>query len=177
MADAAGGLQLPKVERTLVASGEWFTIECAVRADLSSPAGEFLIALESGTWATRDEALQEPDEQISWRSWFVAACEFLAETGWPPHGNPYNQLQDGIWELKHQVLRVPFYDTDGCGNSTPKIDYDSYSRFTTRPWPEDFDEFLRLTTAFEKTTQKTDPREIQLALTIREEDLDHDRPG
>lgn len=169
------GLDFPKVERMLVARGEWFTVECAVRRDRSSPVAEFLQDLGDGASPVASEVL-EKDEQIDWRRWFVRACHRVATTGRPPHGDAHNQLQDGIWELKYWDLRVSFYDTDGSGVYVPLVDTESYSRFTTRPWPEDFLESLRLTTAFAKTGQKTDPAQIALAIDVREEDLEHDRP-
>lgn len=164
---------MTKVERRIIAAGDQFAVECAVRTDLSSPVSDFLDTVQVGT-ADHVEDL-EPDEQIEWFDWFTAACEALADNGTLPHRQDHNQLLDGIWEIKHGVLRVSFFDTDGTGEYEPLIDYDSYSRFTTRPWPEDFCYYLRLTTAFEKTTPKTPPAEIELAKTVRTEDLEHDR--
>lgn len=162
---------MAKVERILVAEGGWFLIECAVRKDLSSPVGEFLRELRDGEHDLID---QEPDEQVRWHDWFVAACEYLAETGDPPHRS-YNQLMDGMWEIKHASLRVSFYDTDGSGHFTPKVDRTMLGPYEHRAWPEDFAEVLRLTSAFEKTGQKTNPREIGFAKLVRMEDAAHDR--
>jgi hypothetical protein len=166
---------LTKVIRTVIADGDYFAVECAVRSDLSSPVVDFLADVARGGWHESREL--EPDEQVDWHHWFIAACELLANTGHLPHRDAHNQLLDGIWEIKHGSLRVSFYDTDGRGNHTPKINRDGYSRFTTRPWPEDFDEYLRLTTAFPKTGRRTPPSEIVSAQQVREEDLEHDRQG
>ncbi|WP_421740692.1 hypothetical protein [Cellulomonas sp.] len=157
----------------MIAHGEQFAVECAVRTDLSSPVSEFLDDVQAGA-ADRVEGL-EADEQIDWFDWFMAACDGLADFGTLPHSHDHNQLLDGIWEIKHSVLRVSFFDTDGTGTYEPLIDRTPYSRFAARPWPDDFLYYLRLTTAFEKTTQKTPPAEIELAKTVRTEDLEHDR--
>lgn len=164
---------MTNVERRIIAEGGQFAVECAVRTDLSSPVSEFLDSVEGGN-ADHVEDL-EPDEQILWFDWFTAACERLAQHGTLPHRHDHNQLRDGIWEIKHSVLRVTFFDTDGNGQDEPLIDHESYSRFATRPWPDDFLYYLRLTTAFEKTSQQTPPAEIELAKTVRTEDLEHDR--
>lgn len=166
---------MAKVERTLVASGACFDIECAVRTDLTSPVAEFLEGMRSGTLGAQDGVAYEADEQLEWRDWFLAACRHIARKGRPPHRDAHNQLQDGIWELKHWDLRVSFYDTDGSGTYEPTVDHASYGRLVTRPWPDNFEEFLRLTTTFPKTGQKTPPEEIALAIQVREEDLAHDR--
>jgi hypothetical protein len=172
------GLALTKVERTLVAQGDFFDVECAVRSDLSSPVDEFLVAMKSGTWEpgldnSIEEEHLEPDEQITEYSWFIRACSHIASTGEPIYNHSYNQLQEGIWEIKHYKLRISFYDTDGSGEYEPLIDYDSYEgTFATRPWPQDFLEYLRLTTAFKKSEQD---EHIALAPIVRTEDLEHDR--
>lgn len=166
---------MPIVDRLLVAEGRWFAVECAVRRDLSSPVADFLDGLRVGKSPVAQTAGLELDEQIDWRRWFVQACRRIADDGHPPHRDAHNQLRDGIWELKHWQLRVSFYDTDGSGRYEPLIDDALHSRFKTRPWPQDFEENLRLTTAFGKTGQKTEPAQIQLAIDVREEDLEHDR--
>ncbi|MFS0700283.1 hypothetical protein AB6N24_09955 [Cellulomonas sp. 179-A 4D5 NHS] len=164
---------MANIERRVIAEGEEFCVECAVRTDLTSPVSEFLDGIEGG--AADHVGDLEPDEQIRWYDWFMAACDGLAEYGTLPHRHDHNQLLDGIWEIKHSVLRITFFDTDGSGEYEPLIDSDSYSRFTTRPWPDDFLYYLRLTTAFTKTAPKAPPAEIELAKTVRTEDLEHDR--
>lgn len=164
-----------------MASGDHFDIECAVRADLSSPVKTFLDEMKSGSWepvqegasAIDEEEHLEPDEQVECYSWFVKACKRIATKGTPIHGQSYNQLQNGIWEIKHWDLRISFFDTDGTGQYEPLIDYDSYKGTRkTRPWPENFEEYLRLTTAFPKSQQEV---HIEKSQEVREEDLEHDR--
>lgn len=165
---------MAKVERILVARGQCFDVECAVRADLSSPVGTFIDELTAGSWHP-DYASEEipADEQIDFLYWFTSACNQIATNGQPPHNQSFNQLQNGIWEIKHWDVRVSFYDTDGSGEYQPLIDYDSYrGLYASRPWPDDFDEYLRLTTAFTKSVQKA---HIELAQEVREEDLQHDQ--
>lgn len=129
--------------------------------------------MKSGSWAPEGEEQLEADEQINCYAWFVKACKKIATTGEPIHRQSFNQLQNGIWELKHYRLRISFYDTDGSGDYEPLIDRDSYKgTFASRPWPEDFEEYLRLTTAFGKANQD---EHIILAQEVREEDLEHDR--
>jgi hypothetical protein len=164
---------LANVERRIIAEGEQFAVECAVRADLTSPVSQFLDAVGSGSAEHVGDL--EADEQIDWFDWLIAACDGLAHYGWLPHRHAHNQLLDGIWEIKHSVLRISFFDTDGTGKYEPLIDRESYPPPATRPWPDDFDYYLRLTTAFTKTSAKTPPTEIALAKTVRTEDLEHDR--
>lgn len=141
---------------------------------MSSPVEEFLDDMRTGAWSPEEEDDElEADEQITCYSWFLKACKKIANTGQPVHRHSFNQLQNGIWELKHINLRISFYDTDGTGNYEPFIDRDSYKgTYASRPWPDGFDEYLRLTTAFGKLSQD---RHIVLAQEVREEDLEHDR--
>lgn len=168
---------MPKVDRVLVADGECFTVEFAVRTNGASPAADFMRGLQEGTYDGRDSQLAA-DEQVDMWDWFVEACARVASEGVPPPGNTHNQLEGGIWELKHRSARLTFFDTDGSGVDAPTIDYDSYAGFhRPRPWPDDFDEYLRLTTGFMKRSQKTPPREINFAGLVRKEDLRHDQIG
>lgn len=150
-------------------------MQCALRKDRSSPAADFMDKLREADLEAASQAELPPDEQVASWHWFIAASERIADTGEPPHGRTHNQLQDGIWELKHLALRLTFFDTDGKGKDEPLIDRESYSRFQQRPWPEGFEEYLRLTTGFVKRSQKTPPKEIGFARLVRKEDLDHDR--
>lgn len=157
----------------LVADGECFTVEFAMRTNGDSPAAEFMRDLQEGEGR---ETQLAADEQVDIWAWFLEACARIASNGEPPPGRTYNQLESGIWELKHRSARITFFDTDGSGADDPTIDDDSYiGSHRLRPWPEDFDEFLRLTTGFVKTSQKTPPREINFAGLVRKEDLRHDR--
>ena len=166
---------MTKVDRELVAEGECFSIEFAVRTNGRSPAAEFLRGLQEGASSGSDGVELSADERVDAWAWFLEACDRIARQGDPPPGRTYNQLQDGIWELKHQMARLTFFDTDGSGADDPTIDYDSYAGFQAqRPWPEDFEEILRLSTGFMKRAQKTPLKEINFARLVRKEDLRHD---
>lgn len=167
---------MPKVERVLVADGECFTVEFAMRTNGRSPAAEFLRSLQEGESGAMREGRLAPDEQVGLWEWFLEACDRIAQRGDPPPGRSYNQLEDGVWELKHRAARVTFFDTDGSGADDPTIDYDSYVGFQSpRPWPNDFEDILRLSTGFMKRAQKTPPKEIGFARLARQEDLRHDK--
>lgn len=172
---ATKGLGLAKVERRVVADGDQFCIQCAVRSDLSSPTSDFLDELSTGAWAVKqDESLDSHEAQVDAYDIFLAAMEYLAERGDLPKGMVFNVLRDGIWEFKQGSIRVTYYDTDGLGGHVPKRSERSLVMGTVQ-WPDDYDEYLRLTTAFEKTTQKTTEGQLYLADKVREEDLSHDR--
>jgi len=163
---------LPKVERMLVVDGSVFEVACAVRADgTTSYVADFLDALERGEWERERAENLAPDEQLTFRDWFYAALFSIADDGLPPHGG-YNQLRDGIWEIKHWDVRVTFFDTDGTGTYLPKT---TQGGFWNPSWPDDFEPFLRLSTVFDKTGQKAGEGNIRLAIQVREEDLAHDR--
>lgn len=167
------GLELPKVERVLVASGKQHDVECAVRTDLSSPVSTFLSDLREGSLDDDAPAgLEDADEQVSFYYWFLAAAQHLAETGELPDRVGYNALRSGVWEIKRWNVRVTFFDTDGSGSQTPKkTEIDILRKRPEWPW---FDEYLRLTTAFEKTSQKTPEEQLRLAEAVMREDLAHD---
>lgn len=166
---------MAKVERVKVASGDAFLIECAVRADFSSPVSEFLDQLAAGRFEVRrNPELDSLEAQSNLYMRFVAGMEFLAEHGELPQGSlTFNSLEDGIWEFKPGSLRVTFFDTDGRGNHIAKR---RERNFVTGqiPWPDDYDYFLRLATAFEKRGRRAEPGHIYTAKKVREEDLEHD---
>lgn len=165
-----------KVERRLVADGESFTIECAVRTDQTSPVAEALDQLAAGKWPVEDnsDGLDRLDRQVSVRDGFLSAMRHLSQYGTLPPGTHYNVLLDGIWEFKRLRMRLTYYDTDGRGSHEPV--YVEKGHWRNTPWPmNDYDDYLRLTTAFEKTTAQTPQHEIDLAKQVREEDLEHDR--
>jgi len=169
---------MTKVERTVVCKGDEYEVACAVRADcVTSPVAEFLSALKEQTWAVVSDGVAplSPDEQVKAHSWLLAAIEHFANHCEFPHVGDRNQLMQGIWEIKHWDLRVSFFDTDGEGNYSPKIT----ERIHTGgggycPLP-DFDDYVRLGTVFIKVTAKTRKHEIDSAIQVREEDLEHDR--
>ncbi len=168
-----------KVERRVIADGDQHEIACAVRADcVTSPVAKFLDDLECGLVDPASAPDLEPDEQIGHRVWLHAAFERFAEEGDVPGPNSHNQLRDGIWEIKRFNLRIAFFDTDGCGGYDPKINFDGAGLWSPPEWPE-FDEYIRLATAFVKPPKRrpTPPREIALAKKVRDEDVNHDRQG
>lgn len=167
---------MTKVDRRVVADGDYFEVACAVAADgVTSPAAVVIDELEVGMWADPDaEAL--PDEyQPKLRTRLLAHIKQLATQGELP-AKAYNRLQDGVWELRVESVRMTFYDTDGEGGWSPKtgeklVTWDGYR------WdlPDDFDEYLRLGHCFAKVGQKTPPGDIDKSRTMREEDVSHDQ--
>lgn len=172
-----GGLQLSKVDRRLIARGQWCEVRCAVDASLESPAAEFFDELKTGYWDD-PEVDDLPDErQVKEYYRFLALCKRLANGEDLEDWLSYNRLEDGVWELKVGIMRLAFYDTDGEGGFTPKMG-ERHDEFDGRiKWliPEDFDEHIRLANSFAKTGAKAPPEEIDRAKVIRGEDLDHDR--
>jgi len=168
---------MAKVDRRVIHDGAVYEVACAVRADaVTSPVSEFLDRLKEQTWRTdAAEAGLAPDEQVRAHAFLLATIRHFADTGEFAHWTDRRPLRDGIWEIKRLHLRLSFYDTDGAGGYTPKyanrLPMAGGGRFEI---PE-FDEFIRLGTAFGKTGRQTPPHELALATLIREEDLAHDR--
>jgi len=162
--------------RTVVADGECHLIECAVAADGSAPALEFLNQLRKGVRETYPVDI-DSDAQVQAYGIILARCEYLARYGEFASRNRkhYNQLWDGIWELKHEELRLSFFDTAGDGTYSPKIAESDY--WGNAPRLPIFDEFIRLGRGFPKprTMRWTPEAEIRFALRLREEDLEHDK--
>lgn len=156
-----------------------FSIECAVKRDMTSPVDEYLDRLENGDIVLRaPENVREEhqDSSLPQLAWFYAICDHVAEYGTPPRQNTHNQLRDGIWEFKPYNLRIAFFDTDGTGKNHSTVrESITACHWNGRPWPEVFLPFLRLTTCFEKTSQQTPEWVFSDSQTIREEDLEHDR--
>jgi hypothetical protein len=169
---------LSKVKRTLIADGSTYRIECAIDSNRNSPAKEFLDELKAGVRDTNPLKLPK-DAQISTYSEFLESCEEFAEFGdfdcpKSQQHKWYNQLQDGIWELKKGELRLSFFDTDGQGGFEPKIQSKNYWDFV--PELPDFDPFIRLAHGFPKpaSQRKTKESDMNLAEKIRLEDVNHD---
>lgn len=165
---------MAKVQRTVVADGSCYEIACAVTADGTSPAEMALAELADNVWPD-PEAEELPDEyQTSMRKRLMAALERLAETGELPR-SMYNRLNDGIWEFKFATLRMSFFDTDGEGGWVPKLGTPSV--ITGPHWllPDDFDEFIRLGHTFGKSSQRTNPADLQRCAEVREEDVAYDK--
>jgi hypothetical protein len=163
---------MAKVNRFLVHDGDIYCIECAVRDDgVTSPVAEFLGALRNQSWESEIDSSDQPKTY----QWLLAKMEYFADNGEFPHIGNWNQLMKGIWEIKRWSIRVTFFDTDGKGHYTPKIE----EKIITGgggycPLPN-FDPYIRLGTVFEKRTRLTPQHELDLAYMIREEDLEHDR--
>lgn len=168
-----GTLDLTKLERTVIADGEFCVIECAVRSDGSTPVEVLLRELEEGTWPNPNSEELPDSYQPRQRDRFLALCELLAEGDDLPQ-NAVNHLEDGIWEFKVGDLRVTFYDTDGRGGyvaKTPKY----VSNWSGADFEYDMDEFVRLGHYFAKTGPTTTSNDLQSANEVRVEDLTHDR--
>ena len=169
---------MTKVHRRIVHDGNVYLVECAVRADgITSPVANFLDQLREKTWLPEPDDTHpvEPDEQPSAYAWLIQKIAYFADEGEFPHVGDWNQLRNGIWEIKRWHIRVTFFDTDGHGSYTPKI----IQRIHTGgggyfPLPN-FDPFIRLGTVFTKATQKTPQHELEYAEQIRREDIAHDR--
>ena len=78
------------MNRRSIVKGQMHQVDCAVREDGRSPAGEFLDALKSGAW-DRAEGTEPLDEQIGDYHWFLNAVRHWANTGEPV----YNAI---VWQ-------------------------------------------------------------------------------
>lgn len=166
---------MTKVVRTLVYKGV-FTIECGRDADGESPAHDLLKLLLAKQWVN-SEAEKYPDEkQASFYARLRDLLKRLAQDEELPLGT-FNRLDDGIWELKVNNLRLTFYDTDGIGGYIPRLGVRMYDWDGQPYWdlPTDFYEDIRLGTYFEKDDQQAPPEEIARSIEFREEDISHDR--
>ncbi|QHK19716.1 hypothetical protein GU243_08235 [Pseudarthrobacter psychrotolerans] len=168
---------MSKVERRIIAVGQYGQVACAVDASLAAPAAVFLDELKTGYWDD-PEVGELPDErQVKEYYRFLALCKKIANGEDLEDFLSYNRLQDGVWELKVGIMRLAFYDTNGQGSWTPKPG-DRHEEFDGKvKWliPMDFDYFLRLANSFPKTEAKAPPEEILRAMQIRKEDVNHDR--
>ena len=175
-----GALELSKVIRSCIVIGEWYKIECAVRADGTSPAREFLNLVKTGMWEADPEVHDLPDdEQVRDYHRLINSMRYLATHGEPEHDNDVNDLEDGLWEFKCYTKRLVFYDTDGYGGYEPKLRIQERARSEYPEleswWFPKFDYTLRLANSWPKVGPVADPLDIQEAIRIREEDLKHDR--
>jgi hypothetical protein len=170
---------LSKVRRRLVWEGDEHVVECAVRADkITSPASDFLDHLKQGAWTEDPDFTDLPDDaQIAHHDKFLVFCRILAETGLPCYRGAVNDLRDGVWEFKLGAKRMSFFDTHGDGTYEPKLRPANASEALPGEfyWFPYFDDYIRLGHAFPKTGQKTTEEDIDLTLTVREEDVEHDR--
>lgn len=163
---------MSKVERSEVAKGDCYIIQNAVRLDGTEPAALFMDLLDQGKMIVDEGELV--DEYLPRDASHVrAAINDLAEGRELP-ANRYNELRDGIWELKSGDVRVSFYDTDGSGNYTPKFGTVTHTHWRKIIELPDFDDFIRLGHSFPKQSKTTTESDIALTKTVRLEDLSHD---
>jgi hypothetical protein len=179
---------LAKVEgtgptRPLVVKGRLYVVRCAIRADGSCPAGDFLAALKAGTLAgdTDDaDAGLQPDERFSDYGWFIKTIMHFADEGEPPYTRAINYLEAGIWEFKHGSKRITFYDTSGGGRYWEKdeiVDHADAHEPDSEHWHiPNFDREIRLGHCFLKDGNNTRGSDLTTMREVREEDLDHDKP-
>lgn len=167
------------MDRRAIVRGQFHQVDCAVRADGHSPAGQFLDALRDRTWE-RTETSEPLDEQIDDYHWFLNAIRHWANTGEPVYRDAVKALEDGVWEFRHGDKRLTFYDTDGSGGYVPKLPIQHHadaeapdSEFWQIPY---FDRLIRLGHAFTEVSQKTLKHDLEESWKVREEDLEHDRP-
>lgn len=164
---------MSKVERSEVADGVCHIIENAVRLDGTEPAALFIDLLDQGKMIVNEEELV--DEYLPKDASHVrAAIDDLAE-GRELASNRYNELRDGIWELKSGDVRVSFYDTDGAGQFTPKSGAVTQTHWRKIIELPDFDDYIRLGHCFPKQSRATAESDITLTKTVRLEDLSHDK--
>jgi hypothetical protein len=114
------------MNRRTIMRGQFHQVDCAVREDGRAPAGQFLNALKKGVWDQHEE-LGPLDEQISEYHWFLNAIRHWANTGEPVYRDAVKALEDGIWEFRHGDKRLTFFDTDGNGGYTAKLQIRSHA--------------------------------------------------
>ena len=172
------GLRLSKVERFVVADGQYFYVSCAFDSDgLTSPARDHLDSLKSGTWPN-DDSPELPDEtQVKLHRRIYAICEALANDGEILPRDACKPLRDGVWEIVVGNSRITFYDTTGFGEWTAKHAeyYEDWRQKKIWLIPQDFDEHVRLGHVFEKVSQRTLEHDLEQAVRIRREDVAHDK--
>lgn len=171
---------MPKLQRRMIAAGECYVVECAVRADRSEPAKEFLDLLKVGMWKDDPDSDSIPDdEQIQDWAVLLDKIKYLAKQGEPERKDDINYLDDGLWEFKVASKRLAFFDTPGDGSYEAKakiIDRASSPHEDSWAWwVPDFDDYIRLANYWPKTEEKAGQFNIEEGRKIREEDLSHDR--
>lgn len=168
------------MNRRVVVDGAYCLIECAVAADGSSPADEFLDALEKGMWTDDPEPPTEfpSDEQIHDYAKLMWIMEAFGRDGFPPYARAVNYLDQGVWEFKHGGKRISYFDTLGDGSATVKVKITNRAKVPDPDgqywWFPEFDELVRLGHCFGKTGSKSEAEDVARATQLREEDLAHD---
>ncbi|MCU1616977.1 MAG: hypothetical protein JWO98_4517 [Frankiales bacterium] len=152
-----------------------------MRADLSSPARDLVEEMQRGDWADDPYFKSPPDEdQIHDVAKLLAELQTMVDYGRPSRPSAVRHLRDGVWELKYSVRRFVYFDTPGDGTYEPKVPVQDGHNLPIGQQDEFWqyplmDEVLRLTNGFSKTGQKAPPEQIDLAIVIRDEDVQHDR--
>lgn len=84
-------------------------IECAWRADGSSPGTVFCRSMQQGQWRD-DPNFKEPRDLDQVRDWasLLAKIKYLGKHGVPARASDVNFLRDGVWEFKHSNRRLTY---------------------------------------------------------------------
>ncbi|WP_432978620.1 hypothetical protein [Dactylosporangium sp. CA-233914] len=167
------------MRRKRIASGDYCMIECAVREDGSSPAAWFLEQLRQGSWEEDPDTTGLPDDaQIGDYYKLMTWFEMLANDGLPAYQRAVNYLEEGIWEFKLGAKRLTFFDTPGDGTFTPKpkiLDRDLAVNDDDFWWFPEFDPVIRLGHFWPKMGKWAESEDIDEAVAVREEDIQHDK--
>lgn len=166
------------MQRRPIVRGQFHHVDCAVREDGSAPAGVFLDALKKGVWDQNEES--EPlDEQISDYHWFLNAIRHWANTGEPVYRDAVKALEDGVWEFRHGDKRLTFFDTDGNGGYTAKLQI-SHTQTPRRLIANIEHPLLRPPDPHRTCVHQGQPKDTHSGSSRipqdQEEDLVHDRP-
>lgn len=176
MFDKHGGLGLTKVSRRVVKDGKWAMVECALRADGTSPAIELFDRLKEQMWDDPDSQALPDEYQASILFRLYAAIEGISD-GEDPEPGVLEFLRNGIWQLNVASLRLTFYDTDGKG-SCPSLHFVPERQFDgTYRLPDSFAEIIRLGHYFGKprAVRRTPKEHLRTAFAVRKEDMEYDR--
>lgn len=154
-------------------------VECAIRADGSSPAADFWLNLKSDVWPDEYAAFVHPDSEALHEYFqLVGLLEHLVKTGTPKYKDASKHLRNGIWEVRFSRIRMPYFDVDENGVNVPKLP--NADRRLVDPNNEDdwwsyphMDQTIRLTHGFIKSDERA-PEEYDIAEQIRAEDLNND---
>lgn len=168
--------QNPMVVRSLVHTGSKHTVRAALAGDgMSQPAMEYLRLLESRMLPLVGIELPD-DQQVGIYHRLIAKIKRFAD-GKQLGRTDTNELEDGVFEFKHDVVRISFFDTDGVGSYTPKAgewftEWDG--KRACKP-PTDFDREVRLGHSFEKVGRRAEQSDIDQCIRVRREDVAHDK--
>ncbi|MDP1712406.1 MAG: hypothetical protein Q8K86_08115 [Candidatus Nanopelagicaceae bacterium] len=154
-------------------------VECALRADKTSPAEDFWLSLRANAWPSGCAELVHPDaEAIDEYYKITEMLEHLVKTGTPQYEGASKYLKEGIWEVRHYRVRLPYFDVDENGENIPKAPHDDRRIVDPDGLDDDWwkyphmDQTIRLTHGFIKSGD-TAPEQYELAIQIRNEDLEH----